>query len=93
MWLARLLTQAGAEVDVVMTRGAREFVGPITFEAVTARPVYTEIFGPGHALDHIKLAREANTIGSKANDAPMLDDVIAIKEELERIREQVENLE
>ena len=62
MWLARLLTQAGAEVDVVMTRGAREFVGPITFEAVTARPVHTEIFGPGHALDHIRLAREAKVI-------------------------------
>ena len=45
-----------------MTRGAREFVGPITFEAVTGRPVYTEIFGPGHALDHIKLAREAKVI-------------------------------
>ena len=62
MWLARLLTQAGAEVDVVMTRGAREFVGPITFEAVTGRPVHTEIFGPGHALDHIRLAREAKII-------------------------------
>ena len=62
MWLARLLTQAGADVDVVMTRGAREFVGPITFEAVTGRPVHTEIFGPGHALDHILLAREANVI-------------------------------
>ena len=45
-----------------MTRGAREFVGPITFEAVTGRPVYTEIFGPGHALDHIRLVREANVI-------------------------------
>jgi phosphopantothenoylcysteine decarboxylase/phosphopantothenate--cysteine ligase len=45
-----------------MTRGAREFVGPITFEAVTGRPVYTEIFGPGHALDHIRLAREAKLI-------------------------------
>jgi len=62
VWLARLLTQAGAQVDVVMTRGAREFIGPITFEAVTGRPVYTEIFGPGHALDHIRLAREANVI-------------------------------
>jgi phosphopantothenoylcysteine decarboxylase / phosphopantothenate---cysteine ligase len=62
VWLARLLTQAGAEVDVVMTRGAREFVGPITFEAVTGRPVHTEIFGPGHALDHIRLAREAHVI-------------------------------
>jgi len=62
VWLARLLTQAGAEVDVVMTRGAREFVGAITFEAVTGRPVHTEIFGPGHALDHIRLAREASVI-------------------------------
>jgi len=62
VWLARLLTQAEAEVDVVMTRGAREFVGPITFEAVTGRPVSTEIFGPGHALDHIRLAREAKVI-------------------------------
>jgi phosphopantothenoylcysteine decarboxylase/phosphopantothenate--cysteine ligase len=62
VWLARLLTQAGAEVDVVMTRGAREFVGAITFEAVTGRPVHTEIFDPGHALDHIRLAREANVI-------------------------------
>jgi phosphopantothenoylcysteine decarboxylase / phosphopantothenate---cysteine ligase len=62
VWLARLLTQVGAEVDVVMTRAAREFVGAITFEAVTGRPVHTEIFGPGHALDHIKLAREAKAI-------------------------------
>ena len=62
MWLARLLTQAGAEVDVVMTRAAREFVGAITFEAVTGRPVHTEIFGPGHALDHIRLARESKVI-------------------------------
>jgi len=57
--LARLLTQAGAEVDVVMTRGALEFVGAITFEAVTGRRSYSEIFGPGNALDHIKLARDA----------------------------------
>ena len=40
-----------------------------------------------------EMVREANTIGSKANDAPILEDVIGIKEELERIREQVENLE
>jgi uncharacterized protein (TIGR00255 family) len=40
-----------------------------------------------------ELLREANTTGSKANDAVMLHDVILIKEELERIREQVENLE
>lgn len=40
-----------------------------------------------------ELLREANTTGSKANDSAMTRDVIAIKEELERIREQVENLE
>ncbi len=37
--------------------------------------------------------REANTMGSKANDAGIADAVIAIKTELERLREQVENLE
>ncbi len=45
-----------------MTRAAREFVGAITFEAVTGRAVHSEIFGPGHALDHIRLAREAKGI-------------------------------
>jgi phosphopantothenoylcysteine decarboxylase / phosphopantothenate---cysteine ligase len=45
-----------------MTRAAREFVGAITFEAVTGRPVHSEIFGPGHALDHIRLSREADVI-------------------------------
>jgi uncharacterized protein (TIGR00255 family) len=40
-----------------------------------------------------EMVREANTVGSKANDAQIQEDVIAIKEELERIREQVENLE
>ena len=61
-WLARLLTLAGAEVDVVMTPAALEFVGAITFEALTGRPVHSEIFGPGHALDHVKLARAARAI-------------------------------
>ena len=40
-----------------------------------------------------ELLREANTTGSKSNDSVMVQDVVAIKEELERIREQVENLE
>jgi uncharacterized protein (TIGR00255 family) len=40
-----------------------------------------------------EMLREANTTGSKANDAAMLADVVTLKEELERIREQVENLE
>jgi uncharacterized protein (TIGR00255 family) len=40
-----------------------------------------------------EMLREANTTGSKANDASIQRDVMQIKEELERIREQVENLE
>lgn len=57
-----MLTQAGAEVDVVLTRSAQEFVGSVTFEALTGRPVFSQIIEPGHALDHIKLARAANVI-------------------------------
>jgi uncharacterized protein (TIGR00255 family) len=40
-----------------------------------------------------EMLREANTTGSKAADTPMLHEVVGVKEELERIREQVENLE
>lgn len=40
-----------------------------------------------------EMLREANTTGSKGNDAAIVADVLRIKEELERIREQVENLE
>ncbi|MGQ0650031.1 MAG: YicC/YloC family endoribonuclease [Gemmatimonadaceae bacterium] len=40
-----------------------------------------------------EMVREANTTGSKANDATMVGDVVIVKEELERLREQVENLE
>lgn len=61
-WLARLMAQAGAAVDVVLTRSAREFVGAITFEALTGRPVHTELVAEGHALDHIALARAAELV-------------------------------
>lgn len=40
-----------------------------------------------------EMVREANTMGSKAGDAPILSYVVGIKEELEKIREQVENVE
>ena len=40
-----------------------------------------------------EMLREANTTASKSNDATMQGDVVTIKEELERVREQVENLE
>lgn len=61
-WLARLLTKAGAEVDVVLTSAAQEFIGRVTFEALTGRPVHTGLFDEGRTLDHIKLARAANAV-------------------------------
>ena len=61
-WLARLFAQAGAVVDVVLTRSAREFIGAVTFEALTGRPVHTELIAEGHALDHIALARAAELV-------------------------------
>ena len=45
-----------------MTPAATEFIGAVTFEALTGHPVHTGLFDPGRALDHIKLAREATAI-------------------------------
>lgn len=49
----------------------------------------------GRTLDFLiqEMNREANTIGSKANDATMSHHVVALKSELEKIREQVQNIE
>lgn len=59
----------------------------------TAQSTTTEPVGKRLGFILQEMVREANTVGSKANDAQIQEDVIAIKEELERIREQVENLE
>jgi uncharacterized protein (TIGR00255 family) len=49
----------------------------------------------GRRLDFLlqEMGREANTVGSKANDAPLAHQVVELKNELERIREQVQNVE
>lgn len=67
--LARDLTRLGVEVDTVLTRGARNFVQPLTFEAVTGRPVHTELFrtdtdrgGTGGAAEHIRLGHNADVV-------------------------------
>ena len=60
--LARDLTLRGAIVDVVLTRTAREFVGAISFEGVTGRVVHADLVAEGHALAHIRLAREADVV-------------------------------
>jgi uncharacterized protein (TIGR00255 family) len=69
------------------------FRGHITaFRAAVAAP---QADGVGKRLGFLlqEMLREANTTGSKGNDGAIVADVLMIKEELERIREQVENLE
>jgi uncharacterized protein (TIGR00255 family) len=63
------------------------------FREIMARADGSEAVG--RRLDFLlqELGREANTVGSKANDAPLAQDVVELKTELERIREQVQNVE
>jgi phosphopantothenoylcysteine decarboxylase/phosphopantothenate--cysteine ligase len=60
--LARRLTEAGATVDVVMTAAAAEFVRPVTFEALTGRPVLTSLWERDRALAHIGLAKQPDLV-------------------------------
>ena len=60
--LARGLVTAGAHVDVVLTRGAREFVGPATFEGITGRPVRSEVWDDVPAATHVDLGRAADAV-------------------------------
>jgi phosphopantothenoylcysteine decarboxylase / phosphopantothenate---cysteine ligase len=62
--LARRFTQAGATVQVVMSRSATEFVRPITFQALTYRPVEVEMFQiqDERAAGHVAMGREADVI-------------------------------
>jgi phosphopantothenoylcysteine decarboxylase/phosphopantothenate--cysteine ligase len=62
--LVRALTKAGACIRVVMTRSARAFVGPITFESLSGNPVWTHMFGEpsGEPFRHIAWAQEADAI-------------------------------
>ncbi len=59
--LCRLLVRCGASVDVMMTRSARQFVGEVTFAALSGRPVATELFDPAQEaqIGHIGLADRA----------------------------------
>jgi phosphopantothenoylcysteine decarboxylase/phosphopantothenate--cysteine ligase len=60
--LARRLTEAGARVDVVLTKSAGEFIRPLTFEALTGRPVLSSLWEPGRALSHVRLGQEPDLI-------------------------------
>ncbi|MBW3654452.1 MAG: hypothetical protein KY433_12945 [Actinobacteria bacterium] len=58
--LARVLLKAGATVQVVMTAAATKFVGPATFEGLTGRPAYSDVFTDVEQIPHVRLAREAD---------------------------------
>ncbi len=59
--VASRLTQAGAQVDVLMTEAAQKFVAPLSFSALTGRPVTTDLWSLGHGqIMHVALAREAD---------------------------------
>ncbi len=62
--LASKLMQEGARVDVVLTRGASNFVTPLTFRSLTHRPVVTELFDAEseQAVNHIAMAHEADVV-------------------------------
>lgn len=54
------LAQAGIEIQTVATPAALQFVGRATLEGLTGRPVFTDLWEPGRAMDHIDLARWAD---------------------------------
>jgi phosphopantothenoylcysteine decarboxylase/phosphopantothenate--cysteine ligase len=62
--LVRRLVERGCEVQVVMSRGAREFVGPLTFQAVSGRRVRDDLWDQAAeaAMGHIELARWADIV-------------------------------
>ncbi len=62
--LVRLLDKAGASIDVAMTARAQEFVGAMTFQALTRRPVFTDLFSLTEeaTIGHIALADRADLV-------------------------------
>ena len=71
--IARLLMQAGHEVQAVMTSAAQEFVRPLTFAALTGRKTLTDLFAMESAIEHISVARENELLAI----APATADLIA----------------
>lgn len=62
--LVSALVKKGANVHVVMTRAAGEFVGPVTFEAISGNIVHRDVFEspPGCNFPHLELARKADAV-------------------------------
>jgi phosphopantothenoylcysteine decarboxylase/phosphopantothenate--cysteine ligase len=62
--VARALQKRGHDVVAIMTRGAQQFVGPLTFEAITRHAVITDQWAPGlnAEIEHIKLTEQASLL-------------------------------
>jgi phosphopantothenoylcysteine decarboxylase/phosphopantothenate--cysteine ligase len=62
--LVRALTEQGAQVRVLMTRGAREFITPLTLQALSGHPVHGELLDEAaeRGMGHIELARWADLL-------------------------------
>jgi phosphopantothenoylcysteine decarboxylase/phosphopantothenate--cysteine ligase len=62
--LASKLTQAGAKVEVVMTKAAQEFITPLTLRNITHRPVVTDMFelASEWSVEHVALAEAADAV-------------------------------
>jgi phosphopantothenoylcysteine decarboxylase / phosphopantothenate---cysteine ligase len=62
--IASLLVQAGATVDVIMTAAAQQFIQPLTFSAITQRPVLFDPFAPvpGTSAVHVEIGQRANLL-------------------------------
>ncbi len=60
--LTSTLVQRGAIVDVIMTAEAEQFIGPLTFSSLTARPVYSSLWDAPQRIPHIRLVREAQVV-------------------------------
>ena len=72
--IARALRKAGARVLPVMTRSAKEFLGPLTLSGITGEPTVTDMFDPSFAGEiHVDLARRADVVVI----APATADVLA----------------
>jgi phosphopantothenoylcysteine decarboxylase/phosphopantothenate--cysteine ligase len=62
--IASQLTQAGAKVNVIMTEEAVQFISPVTFRALTGRPVVIEMFdlAAEFSIEHVSLAQAADVV-------------------------------
>jgi len=62
VFIARALTQAGAEVQVVLTQGAQEFLRPLVFEGITGIPPLTSLWSSQGSARHLRIAEEADLV-------------------------------